>query len=69
LEVKIIPNADQRQFGNLRPTSTAHYLVHLLDTKCNKLEKPNTLLNVIAVYLEKAFDLINHNTFVKIANP
>ena len=32
---------------------------------CNKLEKPNAWLDVIAVDLQKAFDLINHNTLVK----
>jgi hypothetical protein len=53
LKVKIIPNVGQRQFRNLRSTSTTHYLVHLMGTICNTLEKPNTWLNVIAVDLQK----------------
>jgi len=68
LKVKIIPNVDQRQFRNLCSTSTlftSHYSVHLLDTICNNLEKRNTWLNAITVDLQKAFDLINHNTLVK----
>ena len=65
LKVKVIPNVDQRQFGNLRSTSTTHYLVHLMDTICKTLEKPNTWLNVIAVDLQKAFDLINHNILLE----
>ena len=62
LKVKIIPNVDQIQFENLHSTSTTYYLVH---TIWNKLEEPNTWLNVIAVDLQKAFDLINHDILVK----
>ena len=36
-----------------------------MDIIFNKLEKPNTWLNAIAVDLQKAFDLINHNTLLK----
>jgi len=36
-----------------------------MDTICNTLEKTNALLNIITVDLQKAFDLINHSTFVE----
>ena len=39
LKAKIIPNVEHLQFRNLFSTSITHYLVHLMDTKCNTLEK------------------------------
>ena len=62
--MKVLPLIDLRQFGNLKSTSTSHYLIHLVDTMGKLLEKPNTWLNLISIDLQKAFDLINHNLLI-----
>ena len=64
LKMKVLPLIDLRQFGNLKSTSTSHYLIHLVDTMGKLLEKPNTWLNLISIDLQKAFDLINHNLLI-----
>ena len=38
LKKKILPLTDLRQFGNLKSTSTSHYLVSLID-HCGKYSK------------------------------
>ena len=56
---------DPRQFGNLKSTSTSHYLIHFVDSMGRLLERPNTWLNLIYVDLLKAFDLVNHNILIE----
>ena len=65
LKEKIIPFTDLRQFGNIKSTSTSHYLVFLIDSIGNILEKPYWKLNLISVDLQRAFDLVNHNTVIE----
>jgi hypothetical protein len=62
LKVQIYPRVDVRQFGNLRKTSTAHYLVHLVHTIKSNLEKPNVWLNLALIDFQKAFDLVDYTT-------
>ena len=64
LKEKILPLTDLKQFGNLKSTSTSHYLVSLIDHIGKILEKPNSWLNLIFIDLQKAFDLVNHNILI-----
>ena len=66
LKIKIIPRIDIRQFGNLRKTSTTHYLVHLIHTILSELEKPNVWLNLVLVDFQKAFDLVDHTILIRL---
>ena len=61
-----IKRIDIRQFGNLRKTFTAHYLVHLIHTILSELEKPNVWLNLDLVDFQKAFDLVDHNILIRL---
>ena len=65
LKEKILPLTDLKQFGNLKSTSTSHYLVSLIDHIGKILEKPNSWLNLISIDLQKAFDLVNHNILIE----
>ena len=66
LKIKIIPRIDIRQFGNLRKTSTTHYLVHLIHTILSELEKPNVWPNLVLVDFQKAFDLVDHTILIRL---
>ena len=65
LKDKICPRIDTRQFGNLKKTSTTHYLVHLMHTIVSNLDKPNVWLNLVLVDFQKAFDLVDHTTLIR----
>ncbi|XP_045114812.1 uncharacterized protein LOC123506629 [Portunus trituberculatus] len=51
---------DIQQFGNIRATSTSHYLISFLDFIHSHLDKRNTSLAVAFVDFRKAFDLVDH---------
>ena len=65
LKEKILPLTDLKQFGNLKSTSTSHYLVSLIDHIGKILKKPNSWLNSMSIDLQKAFDLVNHNILIE----
>ena len=65
LNEKILPLTDLKQFGNLKSTSTSHYLVSLIDHIRIILKKPNSWLNLISIDLQKTFDLVNHNILIE----
>ncbi|XP_063852041.1 uncharacterized protein LOC135095187 isoform X1 [Scylla paramamosain] len=50
---------DIRQFGNIKATSTSHYLTSFLDFIHSHLDKRNTSLPVAFVDFKKAFDLVD----------
>ena len=58
-------NIDPDQYGNLRGSSTSHYLVKLLDYVLKGLEKPNTLAVITLIDFKKAFDLVDHSVAVR----
>ena len=40
-------NLDPRQYGNLKGSSTAHYLIYLLDTIHKALDKPHHMASLV----------------------
>ncbi|XP_045134445.1 uncharacterized protein LOC123518009 [Portunus trituberculatus] len=61
---KISSFLDIQQFGNIRATSTSHYLVSFLDFIHSHLDKRNTSLAVAFVDFKKAFDLVDHTVVI-----
>ena len=60
----IRPNIDDRQYGNLKGSSSAHYLIFLLDEVLKGLEEKDTMASLILVDFKKAFDYVDHTTAV-----
>jgi len=65
LKKQVIELIDPRQFGNMPKKSTAHYLASMLDTILKQLDEPGRWINLIAIDLKKAFDLICHSALIK----
>ena len=59
------PFFDRQQYGNIRSTSTSHYLVSLLDYIYTNLEKRKTSVAATFIDFSKAFDLVDHTTVIK----
>ncbi len=55
---------DTRQFGNMKATSTSHYLVSFLNFLHIHLDQRKTSLAVAFVDFRKAFDLVDHSTVI-----
>ncbi|KAK2702887.1 hypothetical protein QYM36_018529 [Artemia franciscana] len=53
------------QFRNIFKTSTAHYLASMLDTILKHLDESERWINLVAIDLKKAVDLICHSTLIK----
>ena len=58
------PVLDSKQYGNVKDTSTTHYLVDMLHNVISGIEKPSNYATLVAVDFTKAFDRINHNVAV-----
>ncbi len=58
---QVINKLDTNQYGAVRRSSTAYYLVSLFNFVFKSLEKPNTYVVVVLLDLSKAFDLVDHN--------
>ena len=56
----ISPVIDSRQFGNLRSTSTCHYLLSLLHFLHSTVDKPKSFAELGLIDFSKAFDRVNH---------
>lgn len=61
---QIITKLNENQFGAIKKSSTAHYLVSLFDFVLKSLEKPNTYVIIVLLDLSKAFDLVDHNNLI-----
>ena len=61
---KIANSLDIKQFGNIKATSTSHYLVSFLEFIHSHLDKRNTSLAVAFVDFRKAFDLVDHTVVI-----
>ena len=61
---KIINHIDAKQFGNIKATSTSHYLVNFLEFIHSNLDKRDTSLALAFVDFRKAFDLVDHTVVV-----
>ena len=62
---KIKNSLDIKQFGNIKATSTTHYLTSFLEFVHGHLDKRNTSLAVAFVDFRKAFDLVDHTVVIK----
>lgn len=58
------PQLDCKQYGNVKATSTTHYLVDMLNTVVSGIDKPGKYATLCTVDFTKAFDRINHNVAV-----
>ena len=58
------PSLDIKQYGNVKGTSTTHYLVDMLYKVISGIEKPLNYATLVAVDFTKAFDRINHTVAV-----
>ncbi|XP_050689715.1 uncharacterized protein LOC126982040 [Eriocheir sinensis] len=56
---------DPQQFGNIKTTSTTHYLISFLDYIYSNLENRKTSVAAVLVDLSKAFDLVDHTTVIQ----
>lgn len=56
---------DPKQFGNVKGSSTSHYLVDMLDFIQKGLDKPGHYANLCTVDFAKAFDRVNHNIVIE----
>ena len=54
------PALDVHQYGNMKGTSTAHYLIRLNHNLLTDLEKPGTLFSMVMFDFRKGFDLVDH---------
>ena len=58
------PVLDNKQYGNVKGTSTTHYLVDMLYNVISGIDKPSKYATLVAVDFTKAFDRINHSVAV-----
>ena len=65
LKDRVLDKIDPRQFGNMPNTSKAHYLVSIIGSILQKLNEPDSWINLITIDPRKALDLICHNILVK----
>lgn len=56
----IAPNIDPLQYGNLKGSSTNHYLIKMLDIILKGLEKPKHIAQLVLIDFKKAFDYVDH---------
>ena len=61
----IAEHIDKKQFGNVKGSSTVHYLVDLLRFVLEGLDKPGHYAYLSTIDFTKAFDRVNHNIVVK----
>ena len=60
----VTPQLDPRQYGNVKGSSTLHYLVDYIDFVSSNIDQKNEVA-AVTIDLSKAFDLIDHNILVK----
>ena len=58
------PSLDIKQYGNVKGTSTTHYLVDILYKVSSDIENQLNYATLVAVDFTKAFDRINHTVAV-----
>ena len=61
----ITNNIDMYQYGNLKGSSTSHYLIKLLDSVLKGLEKPQNVAVITLLDFRKAFDLVDHGIAIR----
>ena len=58
-------NIDPLQYGNLKGSSTSHYLIMLLDIILKGLEKPKHIAQLVLIDFKKAFDYVDHTVAIR----
>ncbi len=62
---QVIAKLNPNQFGAIKKSSTAHYLISLFDFVLKSLDTPNTYIIIVLLDLSKAFDLVDHNNLIR----
>ncbi len=62
---QVLNKLNKNQYGALRKSSTAYYLISLFNFVYTALEKPNTHVILVLLDLSKAFDLVDYNVLIK----
>ena len=60
----ILPEVDERQYGNLRGRSTTHYLIYITDLILRGIDEMHNMASLILIDFRKAFDFVDHSTAV-----
>lgn len=55
---------DPQQFGNVKTSSTSHYLIGFLDFPYENFEQRKTSLAVVLINFKNTFDLVDHTTII-----
>ena len=63
--VDFYPHIDEQQYGNVKDSSTTHYLVDVVDTVLKGIDEAGHYATLCAIDFTKAFDRINHNIAVQ----
>ena len=61
----IAPNIDPLQYANLKGSSTSQYLIKMLDIILKGLKKPKHIVQLVLIYLKKAFDNTDHTVAIR----
>ena len=61
----IAPNIDFLQYGNLKGSSTSHYLIKMLDIISKGLEKPKHIAQLVLINFKKAFVYVDHTVAIR----
>lgn len=65
---QVISKLNGSQYGAIKNSSTAYYLISLYEFVLKSLEKPNTYVILVLLDLSKAFDLVDHNVLIRCLN-
>ena len=60
----VMPQLDERQFGEIASTGTTDALVEMIHKWSAATDKPDTFVRVLFIDYRKAFDLINHDLLI-----
>ena len=61
----IRPALDMYQYGNIKGSSTAHYLIRLTHSLLKELEQPGRLASMVMIDFKKGFDLVDHTILIR----
>ena len=61
----IRPSIDKHQYGNVKGSSTGHYLIRLIHNLLTQLDKTEIMFSVVMYDFRKGFYLIDHTIVIQ----